>query len=267
MVNMVRVPGCEAPGETDAGIEAHPDQRVRTLDGAFGHVYKVIVSPGRRQVTDLLVAGNLPTPSPDYPGVPPSEWPRPHRAVIIPAGWVSSAVEEVVLHVGTAEASAAPTYDRERYVDPDPEWIPPYPFEHREIVIDTHRPEGGSASYVEANAGAVPVPEPERERYTALAGRAATPEGLPVVARGEPVCARTGEIGSIGHVLIDPATDLATHLVVLAGVAFEHDKAVPVDWVRSVSPDGVFVDAGARMLDALPDYRRDSSSGKRRAAA
>jgi DNA-directed RNA polymerase specialized sigma24 family protein len=65
----------------------------------------------------------------------------------------------------------------------------------------------------------------------------------------------SGDAGVVDHVLVDPATHQATHLVVLAVDVVSQDVLVPVDWIRGVDANGFFVDADRKELLALPAYR------------
>ncbi|MCL6429761.1 MAG: PRC-barrel domain-containing protein [Anaerolineae bacterium] len=82
------------------------------------------------------------------------------------------------------------------------------------------------------------------------------PDVAEVLREGLPVRARDGQmVGRVDEVVADPATGVATHLVIRRGPERAGDKAVPIEWVeRSDEESGVTLAVDRRAVDDLPDY-------------
>ena len=50
---------------------------------------------------------------------------------------------------------------------------------------------------------------------------------------GAPVLAAEGKVGQLKYVVVDPHTEVVTHLVVERGLLVRHDIVVPVGWVEA----------------------------------
>lgn len=246
IINLVDVPG--VPGiEPLRVLEPKVGQEVVATDAFLGRVSRVVMSPRTRLVTGIVVEGKLPDPERAEPRIHPDEWPRVERRVVIPASMIEAVGTAVMLRVGALEAARQQEFREEAFVAPDPAWGPPHPYRPEDLLLETH-----------------PLPRPiaamEAERSASVAVSPATPvPGSPLiwiaVARGDRVRFRDGEAGVVDHVVVDPETHLATHLVVRGGSGLPKDTLVPVDWIRQVDAAGIFIDAHREQMVALPMYR------------
>jgi uncharacterized protein YrrD len=64
------------------------------------------------------------------------------------------------------------------------------------------------------------------------------------------------KIGRIDRVVVDPATEAVTHLVVKKGLLFTRDKVVPVDQIESTTEEQVVLKQTAADPEAFPDFEQ-----------
>lgn len=201
---------------------------VYAAEGEVGRVAAVIISPRSRRVTALAL-----------------DSPAAGRRVVVPVEVVERVTEGGVdLRLTAARVRQLPAFRDEDYVVPDPGWEPPFDYTREEVRFALDAAGARRPDLVAAPSGGVAA-----EREHPASGRAILP-----VRRGQRVIAHGRELGPVDHVLSDPATHRATHLVVRAGVALPRDTAIPVDWVGEIDEERVVVDAGVAPLAALPDY-------------
>lgn len=193
-------------------------------DGIAGRVEAVVVSPGTGEVTDLVIRKGLVL----------------RRDVVVPIAAVVSADEhEVRVRLTIEELNGLPEFREEEFTRPPADW---------------RSPEGGQP------AGALirlPSLLARRELRPARAGQTPPAAGGRPLEAGQRVFCRDGEVGPLDLVLLDPATWRATHFVVRSGELVGRDLIVPVEWVREIGRDRIFVDVGREQLERLPEYRPD----------
>ncbi len=64
------------------------------------------------------------------------------------------------------------------------------------------------------------------------------------------------DVGQIDRVVIDPATEEVTHIIVRQGFLFTEDKVIPMDWVVSATDERVTLRSEMNNLDDLPDFEQ-----------
>jgi uncharacterized protein YrrD len=210
-----------------AETEDAPAQRFEIRPGGLvvgpdedevGRVGRVVVRPGSGEVTGVVVRRGL----------------LLRRAVVVPIEAVTEASEDVVRVGLTADQLNALPGDR---------------------AADSPSPPAGGrgpAAFLFRLPGPLDLP-----------WLRPAPSGQPGAAGGGPsrtgqrVVGREGEVGPLDLVLLDAATHHVTGLVVRRGGPLGSDRIVPVEWVRRVSGDRVFLDATHERLDGLPEFRPD----------
>ena len=124
---------------------------------------------------------------------------------------------------------------------------------------------------------------PPVETYTSSSSRIApTPAQMGIPVEGEePVIDETQEnippgdyslkegarvlsqdekhVGNVDKVIINPADNKMTHLVVSRGLLLKERKAVPVDWIDYADTDTVYLTVNSELLSHLPDYQNTES--------
>lgn len=72
---------------------------------------------------------------------------------------------------------------------------------------------------------------------------------------GARVMCRDGEAGRLRYVVVDPATDAITELIVAHGRILKRDSVVPLSWVAHSDSGQIVLDAALADLKRLPTYR------------
>lgn len=62
------------------------------------------------------------------------------------------------------------------------------------------------------------------------------------------------EVGKINRLVLEPATNEVTHIVVQKGWLFAEDKVVPIDWVASATEERVVLNENTGDFDELPPF-------------
>lgn len=206
-------------------LEIRLGARVEAADGPAGQVVQVVVSPRERRITALVVR--------DPTG----------REVLVPAEHVADATEEgVVLRLSVAELAELPPYR---------------PADHAPAALSWpgwQSLRGGGALL--RLPGTLRRMEGLERRVEAQA-QARSDEAFVTIRRGQRVLCSDGPIGRVDMVLVDAQTGKVQHLVVRQGLLFSRDVAVPADWVSTITPDAVLLEAPRETVAHLPAYRPD----------
>lgn len=79
------------------------------------------------------------------------------------------------------------------------------------------------------------------------------PAGEVRIRRGEPVAARDGHIGHVRGLVVDPADDTVTHVLLDEGHLWGHKRvAIPVGAVSGIDAEGVSVELTKHQIKDLP---------------
>ena len=98
----------------------------------------------------------------------------------------------------------------------------------------------------------------DRQRLQpARSGQAEAAAGGRPIRAGQAVVCRDGNVGPLELVLLDPTSRRATHFVVRRGGLLGRDTIVPIEWVRELGRDRIFLDFTRHELELLPEYRPD----------
>jgi len=95
------------------------------------------------------------------------------------------------------------------------------------------------------------------ERRIEADAQARSDEAFVTIRRGQRVLCSDGPIGRVDMVLVDAQTGRVRHLVVRRGLLFSRNVAVPADWVSTITPDAVLLEASREAIAHLPVYRPD----------
>lgn len=247
IVNQIRAPGV-TPDSTDQRVfQPRIGQPIYATDGYLGQVERVVVSPRHRRVTAFVAHGQLPDTR-YAPALSVADAPILERRVVVPTSTVNHVSESgVMLHITSIEAGQCPDFDPTAYIDPDPGWMPPYPYTHADILFDLGHAAVARGDQQPARSGQVRDIHPE-------VGEAVEELAWQHISRGMPVWSRDGLVGTVDHVWLDPRHGGVGQIVVRAGGPLYKDTLVPIDWVQRVDAEGVFVDVGTTQLAALPAY-------------
>ncbi len=214
-----------AQGPETRRLEIRLGARVEATDGPAGQVSQVVVSPRERRITALVVR--------DPSG----------REVLVPADRVADATEDAVyLALGVSDLRELEPYR---------------PSDHTPASLTWPGWKG-----LRSDGTLLRLPGPLRrmeglERRVEAEAEARPGEPFVTIRRGQRVVCHDGPIGRVDMVLVDATTGKVQHLVVRQGLLFSRDVAVPADWVSTVTPDAVILEASREAVAHLPVYRPD----------
>ena len=81
------------------------------------------------------------------------------------------------------------------------------------------------------------------------------PEDAVSLKEGANIISSNGEhVGDIERLFVETDTNKVTHFVITQGILFKERKIVPVQWVKSVGEDKVYLLVSSQLLERLPPY-------------
>jgi osmotically-inducible protein OsmY/uncharacterized protein YrrD len=140
VVNYIRAPGVIVEVDEQRVLQPRVGQDVYAEDMFLGHVERVILSPQNRLVTAIVMRGEIPDLERAKPGMLPYEVPREERQVLLPIESVRFVtISGVLLALEAMDAARYPDFEPGNFLAPAPDWQPPYPYEHSDILFDSDR--------------------------------------------------------------------------------------------------------------------------------
>jgi len=200
--------------------------QVRCQDGQCGKLHKVVVDPHTQRVTDLIVErGFLLTTD-----------------RVVPVDLVEQATREgIMLSISSQALSEYPEYRLLEFREPAPE-VQSGHYDQRDIRC-------WREGYTMACEEPV-VPMVRRQIHEGVSPNRA------VIERGTPVLDTGGrEIAKVDHLLVDPESGEASHLVMRKGL-LPYYPILSVDQIESVTDKAVSVSLMDGELQVLPRYKR-----------
>lgn len=136
VINALRTPDEPLP-RPQQPVDARIGQPVFATRLMIGTVTRVILNPRSRQVTGLVVEGELSDPEHADLRTFPDEWPKRQRTVLVPASHVGKVTAGgVFLNLNDWQAVQLPDFNPARYVAPDAAWQPPFPYALEDILFE-----------------------------------------------------------------------------------------------------------------------------------
>ena len=132
VLNTLRVPDLAVEFPEPRALQPSIGARVYATDLVLGHVEQVIVNGVNRLVTAILVDGMFSEPRGN----------RRHwfftdvivqRKAVIPVHAIQQLTDTGVFLEGAA--SQFEDFDSENFVAPDSNWQPPYPYQHKDVLV------------------------------------------------------------------------------------------------------------------------------------
>lgn len=202
---------------TTERLEIKIGAAVEASDGPLGHVRQVVLNPGDKRVSALVVRHGTIL----------------GKALLIPIENVAHASDhQIRLQLSSREAMAQPAFCVDDYI------APTQPIGGYTIAQGLFSRLGRKRGAGHANAGA--------------ADHAAI-----VIRAGQRVECADGEAGKVDLVLLDGETKRATHFVIHKGALRAKDVIVPVEWISESHADSIKLGVVCAQLEHLPEYRSD----------
>jgi uncharacterized protein YrrD len=216
---------------------------VVTADGKeVGNVDRVVIDPGTKQVTHLVIRQGL----------------LITQDKVLPIDLIDTATrEQVTLKPRADNLPELPDFEETHYVTIDEDearagsppavdyasplyWYPP---------LGATRWGYPAPGYPAQPSYAEPVVETETELNI--------PEGTVALKEGAKVYSADGEqVGNIERIFTSPNTNQATHLLISQGLILKNKKLVPMSWASTVGEDEVYLMVSSRVLDKLQEYKK-----------
>jgi uncharacterized protein YrrD len=209
-----------------ASVESSAGEKIGTLD-------RVVLDPETREVTHIIVEKGL----------------LFTEDKVVQIQDVRHVEEDgkVILGKPAAEFNNAPTYDTSEYINVSQR---DYPDEPRERMVDA------VYWYPALNTtwwGGGPLARYPKPKY--VKAEKVIPDEQVALKEGSKVISKDGvNIGNVERVIVDPEGNIATHIVVSAGLVLKEEKMIPSLWIKDVQEDQVTLTIWSDMFEQLPDY-------------
>jgi sporulation protein YlmC with PRC-barrel domain len=192
--------------------------RATCSDGPLGKLTRLIVEPGSKSVTHLVV-------EPTH---------NPAQARIVPLALVQSAAEEIKLSCTRAEFDKLDPAE-EAQLEPGSADLPSYFYDPVGAEHSSAQPPQERGK-IQVRTGGIPSGGGAGKLSFHHAKRVATYDSVPAgeveVERGEAVSATDGHIGNIQGLVIDPDSHGVTHILLEEGHLWGHKQvAIPISKV------------------------------------
>lgn len=209
-----------------AEVESSAGEKIGTLD-------RVVLDPETREVTHIIIEkGLLFTES---------------RVIQIQDVKTVADGGKIILIKPAEEFKNAPRYDTTAYMEVSQE---DYPDEPRERHVDAVYWYPSVNSTWWAGDPVVSYPKPKYVRAEKV-----IPDEQVALKEGSKVTSKDGKtIGTVKSVLVDTDGNVATHIVISAGLFLKEEKIIPTLWIRDVKENEVKLSVWSDMFERLPDY-------------
>lgn len=228
---------CRRKGEI---MQFRKDAPVYTADGQdVGRIDRVVLDPRTDEITHIVVRkGWLFT-----------------EDKVVPVSLIDSATEErVQLRADADKLDDLPEFEETRYIVTDERKLDaageldttPYA-----APLYWYPPTGAAwAGYYYGGPYTYPALPYVRETELNI------PEGTVGLKEGAEVISADDErVGTVEQVLTNSELNRATHLLISEGWLFPEKRTIPVDWIREVEEDRIYLAVSARELERVPAYQ------------
>ena len=96
--------------------------------------------------------------------------------------------------------------------------------------------------------------DPASNRKVVMQTKRTIPDDLVAMKEGARVISTDNEqVGNVEHVYTDAGTGKVTHFIITVGVMSKARKTIPIDWVKLITDDDVFLSVGTHKLEDLTE--------------
>jgi uncharacterized protein YrrD len=193
-------------------------------DTHVGSIDRVVVDPLTLELTHIVVSKGLLLP----------------EDRVLPIGAIATATEQRINLKADVALDDLPLFESTHYVQltSDELGAAPGPVPFRSL----------------AYFGPYGIPTPAAPTVAPAGTRRNIPNRAVALQAGASVTARSGDVIGRFEELVTTESGLVTHMVIATGALRRSRKAVPIDWIDSVSEEEVRVGVGQRLLDQIPEY-------------
>ncbi len=197
-------------------MEVDVGAKVFTRDGKeVGRVDRVVMMPEKNELISIVVHKGFLLP----------------RDTVIPVEDIESADKNAVhLKITAKEVENLPQFIPENYTVPPSHWTPPSVYVPAYVLVPV-------PGYVDISK---PREELEAKAREAREGER-VPKGAVEINEGTEVDCADGRVGTVDEVLVDPASNQVTGIVVRVGTILTKDVVVPARWIVEVRNDRVLL--------------------------
>lgn len=205
---------------------------VKCRDRHAGHVTKLVVEPGTKRLTHLVVErGSL-----------------LHHDVVVPISDVAAVKGGAVeLNLSSGELNSLPKYAELEFAMPQADWAERHGYPPGNTLVGLSGLAWDGMDFTTAWSDFTVVTHVD----------VGVPETETAIGRGTRVSYHDGELGTVERLLLDPKTNKVRALIVRGGHLLSKDVVVPVGWVEHVQEDEVVLAADRALLEKLPEYRSE----------
>jgi uncharacterized protein YrrD len=209
-----------------ATVESSAGEKVGTLD-------RVVLDPETKEVTHIIVEKGILFTA--------------NKVIQIQDVKNVEADGKIILGKPAHEFDDAPTYDTSTYIDVSQR---DYPDEPREELVDAvyWYPPLNTTWWTAGTTIRYPKPKYVKAEKVFPEEQVALKEGSKVISKDEK------NLGTVERVIVDPADNVATHIVIRSGLLLKEEKIIPTLWIRAVEDDQVKLSIWSDMFERLPDY-------------
>lgn len=194
----------------------------------LGSLERIVLNPDTNVVTDIVIReGTL--------------FNTENR--VIPIHLVAETTEnQVMLRGEVDELKSFPPFEERRLVEEEDITRPDV-----DVNVDVSMP---PVIYGVQGTGPILVPVPEEHFTTTIEqnippGTVALKEGARVVTADEK------HVGNVERVLADPSVNQVTHLLITQGLLIKEQKLVPINWVRTLDEEAIYLRVKEDIVAAL----------------
>lgn len=220
-----------------AGVYTADDKHV-------GHIERVVIDPVTKEVTHVVIEHGIILTNDK----------------VLPVQLVASATDErVTLKPDITNLDEIPDFQQTHYigVNERERQAMAYPTEGHATPFYGYAPFGTAfydfPGYIGPAAGG-PIPNHDYARTT----REQIPENTTALREGAKVFSSDDQhVGEVERLFIDEGSKKATHLVISQGLFLKSHKLIPINWVKRIMEDSVYLGVQAHTLEELPDFQTD----------
>jgi len=221
-------------------MELKEGTRVVTVDGKeVGKINRFAIDPVTDEVTHIVVQkGWLLT-----------------EDKVVPLDKVNSASEhDVILNENVDDFEDLPPFEETHFVRVDGDDV------DTPVTDESPHVRVAPAYYWYPPSGYLGVPASGigYENWPQVATKQNIPDETVALKEGSKVISSDDRhVGNVERLMVDTASNRATHFLISQGLLFKDRKLVPAHWVKTMEEDKVYLAVSSNVLENLPSYKSE----------